>query len=119
MRKIFRPLLLVAFLGASWGAWAVGTGNELISRCGASVAYMDGRRDVDVYDMAYCQGMVSGVGDLLSAVGWACAPGGVNLGQVTRVVYKYLQEHPTELQERDTVLVSRALERAWPCPKKP
>jgi hypothetical protein len=111
--------LLVAFLGASWGAWAVGTGNELISRCGASVANLDGRRDVDVYDMAYCVGMVKGVSDELILNGWACMPSEVTIGQQIRVVHKYLQEHPTELQEIDTVLTHRALVRAWPCNRKP
>jgi len=118
MRKVLRPVLVVVLLGASWGAWAGGTGNELISRCGASVAKMDGRRDVDAYDLGYCMGLVRGVADFVVGE-FACPPADSNTGQWTRVVYKYLQEHPTELHERDTTLVLAALNRAWPCPKKP
>jgi hypothetical protein len=48
-----------------------------------------------------------------------CIPKGVTTEQGRRVVVKYLQEHPEELQNRGNVLTYLAFIKAFPCPVQP
>jgi hypothetical protein len=119
--KVFHTALALTLLGASWGAWAEindsHTGNGLITACKTAVAGMDTDRDSG-WIGGFCTGLISGVADSWDEFTF-CLPTHSTRGQYVRVVYKYLQEHPAELQERDSVLVLKALKAAWPCPKKP
>ena len=121
MVKVFHTALALTLLGASWGAWAEmndsHTGNGLITACKAAVAGMDTDRGMGV-EGGYCVGLVSGVADTFDRLSF-CLPGGGAYGQNVRVVHKYLQENPAELQKSDTILVAKALAAAWPCPKRP
>jgi hypothetical protein len=119
MRKVLRPVLALALLGASWGSWSAtpGTGNDLIRACRAEVNGMDTGRDSGWLG-GYCTGLVSGVADSLGGFRF-CRPEGSTYGQFTRIVYKYLQEHPENLQLPDSALVIRALAAGLPCPSKP
>jgi hypothetical protein len=47
-----------------------------------------------------------------------CTPNDVLLGQVIRVVVKYLTEHPEELRNDKLDLVKQALQASWPCTKQ-
>ena len=64
-----------------------------------------------------CMGAVHGVVDTAYFLGvdfGIDVPERSTLDQNVRVVVKYLQEHPEELHERDTVLIIRALRHAFP-----
>ena len=63
----------------------------------------------------YCTGLVYGISNASPHV---CPDEEVTTGQETRVVLKYLQDHPEELHLDNAVLVEKALEKAFPCPKK-
>ena len=66
---------------------------------------------------AACMGLIMGVAASFDEL--LCPPDNSIYGHYVRVVYKYLQEHPAELQPRDSVLVPKAMESALPCSKKP
>ena len=91
-------------------------GNWLLVSCQLTVRHMDdtsGHEDIYESDRnGVCSGLVEGVSDISPKV---CPPEHTSYGQEARVVVKYLQDHPEELNLRDTVLVERALERAFPC----
>lgn len=62
-------------------------------------------------------GFVIGVHDLGEGV-LHCSPSSINAGQAKDVVVAYLQEFPSLRHNAAQLLVTRALARAWPCPKK-
>jgi len=47
-----------------------------------------------------------------------CTPDNVTVGQMVRVVAKYLGGNPASLHEDKLLLVRRAFEDAWPCFKR-
>jgi hypothetical protein len=64
----------------------------------------------------YCMGVVAGLMMMMPAVGGiVCLPKGVTLGQGTKVLVKYMDDHPEELHNRTAELAARAFVKAWPC----
>jgi len=115
-------LLLAVFVLSASSKIAIGEtkldGNELLPACQATVDNMNDRtKSIDPFDAGYCMGLVHGVSFLGEAHGTSCDVG-VSLGQEVRVVVKYLNDHPAELDEDGAILVAEALHRAWPCPNK-
>ena len=83
-------------------------GNALLRLCAVALepnAAGDGRAGV-------CIGMVAAVSDLADDT---CFPRDRSTGPMIFVVMNYLSEHPEELDERDTTLILRALQDAFPC----
>jgi hypothetical protein len=46
-----------------------------------------------------------------------CTDGDVTMGQQIRVVVKYLEDHPEELNKLSAVLIEKSLSKAFPCKK--
>jgi hypothetical protein len=97
-----------------------GTGNELIKQCGYAVnEAIDGPHQ---WAAGYCMGLVMGVAQMQDSVFlvWPriSIPAGVTLGQEIRVVQKYLEDHPKDLQLNDCALIEWALYEAWPAPEE-
>jgi Rap1a immunity proteins len=44
-----------------------------------------------------------------------CVPPTATIGQMVRVVVKYIDQRPERLHEQFTVLAYEALKAAWPC----
>lgn len=115
----------VALVGAliSGGAVAAdGDGNQLIKHCTLAVKAVDGAKVDGYYDVGYCLGLTQGVrqtmkiqNEGLPAVHRTCFPEGITNGQGVRVVLKFLQDNPAELQEPAVSLVYRAYRLAYPC----
>ncbi len=93
-------------------------GTFLLRSCGSNVRLQDGDKNVDYQLAAYCSGAVHGVADVLDAFDLVSLPDGSSVGQLTRVVEKYLREHPEKLADRDTNLIAYALKEAFPAKKK-
>lgn len=47
-----------------------------------------------------------------------CVPESVELGQMIRIVLKYIRDNPAEANKYTAVLITRALGKAYPCPAK-
>lgn len=99
-----------------------GDGNQLIMQCGEAVKATDGAKLNDYYDAAYCLGLTEGVRKTMRLLNESlppqyqtCFPGGISNGQGMRIVLKYLQDHPAQLQEPATSLVFLAYKTAYPC----
>ena len=67
-----------------------------------------------------CTGYLAAIGDFhsLSGLSLFCAPKTVTTGQMQAVVTKYLRDNPAELHEPFVVLIVRASQKAFPCPRK-
>lgn len=91
-------------------------GNELLLSCQSVVDSMsDGSLKGNAYDRGFCVGLVEGIAYASSTV---CVPKGVTIGQEVRVVAKYLNDHPEQLNHDERILTDAALSNAFPCKKK-
>ena len=73
-------------------------------------------------DMGQCLGLVSGVWhthmmmvDEFDSRSAFCPTASISAGEMARVVNRYLQAHPAELDQWDTVLILRAFMTVYPC----
>ena len=106
-------------------------GNELLPKCAAVVSWLDkaGGATHDL-DVGYCSGFITAVLDvnelwklndsahsLKDDFKWhVCVPSeGIDIGQATRIVVKWLREHPQELHKPAGALVLAALQPVFPC----
>ena len=131
-----RPILAVVFLiGLSTNVALARPhdGNELLQDCNAAIAAIDHSetsKPSDALEVGLCLGRVGGVMDTMLV--WqiaddahkqepfwgSCIPADVSPTQAVRVVLKYLNDHPEELNRGDSTLVMSGLSKAFPCKKK-
>lgn len=94
----------------------INSGTTLLAYCTESAkADLDTGVSVNWYQAGFCSGYVNGVWNTSDKF---CDPKGITLGQVVRVVLKYLNDHPERLHEHEAELVVDALRAAWPCKRK-
>ena len=84
----------------------VGSANYIAAGCRDFIA----RRAVNAYAQGLCAGKVESV-----AIFAACAPPEATVGQMIRVVVRYIDERPARLHENFIVLAREAFQQAWPC----
>jgi len=70
-----------------------------------------------LYEAGYCDGLVQGVSYMRVLTDAVCFREGITPGQRIRVVIKYLNDHPAELDEEGAYLVAKAMHQAFPCPE--
>jgi hypothetical protein len=88
------------------------TGRGMLSRC------KEATEDQPPQRMGYLQGFCSGV--VLSTIVYSpgrlvCHPADADVTDGVRVLVKYMEENPQELQEDISLLSIKALHQAWPC----
>ncbi len=88
------------------------TGNELLGYC----------ENEGVYSQGLCDGFIDGAGDGFQSYALYigrrlpfCYPEGATVGQVRRVIVKYLEEHPQDLHYSAADSAFIALGDAFPC----
>jgi hypothetical protein len=119
--KILIAAGVLLYLPAS----AVADGNDLLKRCGAVIAFLDGvtiepAKNVDI---SFCLGFMQGISQtnllyqqILKGDAQFCLPaGGITNGQAARIVVKSLRDHPEDLHKGEFVLAVWALKDAFPC----
>jgi len=131
---MYRNVLILALILIFYPAFANGEvknggdGNELLIYCGAAIELaekIDDRIDaiiLDAYKGGFCHGIIRGVWDMhdiyaegLKSQKFFCVPKEVTLGQLARVVVKFLKDNPAILHENRTALIIMALKNAYPC----
>ncbi|WLG39850.1 Rap1a/Tai family immunity protein [Pseudomonas rhodesiae] len=101
-------------------------GNFLLSSCNATLRIMDGEKlssSTDQIGIGQCLGLVEGVrntlvylNDLVERDFKICWPeDGIPNGQAVRILVKYLNEHPADLSNDQTLLTMIAFKSAYPC----
>ena len=103
--------LIVAFEGSALQAQTnfVKTGNDLSLTCSHFLA-SDNR---STFNDGVCFGYIVGVTALVND----CEGQNVTYGQEIRVVLKYMDDHPEQLDQQSTAIIRRALLGAFPCGK--
>jgi hypothetical protein len=99
------------------------SGNVYLPHCRAFMTAVDGTcslptNKADLISEGQCMGVVSAMiaaGPLLGPENRSCPPEGVNIGQGTRVVIRFLDANPNLLHYDFRSLVMLALKTAWPC----
>ena len=105
-------------------------GQELLEYCNLAEKVDDRvvRVDEDILAKAsYCYGFIRGVAGANDAFSLIpsikavkhCAPENVTNGQLSRVVLKFLRQHPENLHSTGAALVLAALRNAYPCESQP
>jgi len=116
MKYLLAIVLLFSFSSArAWGYFE--SGSELLEKCEAYLSETGSATKGNV-----CAGYVEGIVDGHNTfVYWGeikpywCMPKHGTVGQVIRVVTKYLQEHPESLHLTAGGLTAIALTEAFPC----
>lgn len=103
-------------------------GNFLLEKCTATLRVIDGRKissSDDQLGMGQCIGLVEGVRNTLIYVNNEFSPDvkicwpekGISNGQAIRILVKYLNDHPANLNMEQTFLTIVAFKDAYPCKK--
>jgi hypothetical protein len=71
--------------------------------------------ELDAYWRGGCGREVLSVWDTAASLNLVCAPHGVALIEVVRVVVEYIHARPERMDERFTTLALEALHGTWPC----
>lgn len=111
----------VGFAANSKGA-SNKTGNDLLPSCSLAVDAMDNRNlnTMQLMESGNCLEYLAGFldGYTFGAVGGrpiACFPEDVIVGQVARIVVKWMKDHPEKLNDPAPVCVLAALFISFPC----
>lgn len=117
-------LALVLGLPQLAHAQSSGNGDKLLADCKKG---LPPRGEEGFQTGAHCLGVIQGMRDALTYWRWAnedgkrspngeaCIPEKASVFEVAQVVVNYLEAHPKERNERDTILILRALRFAYPC----
>lgn len=129
-----RIALAIGLVGALVGGNVVAAdakkndGNFILSKCNATIRVMDGEKltsKTDEFGIGQCFGLVEGVrntlvylNDFVESDLKICWPKeGIPNGQAIRILVKYLNEHPADLNDDQTFLTMMAFKNAYPCRK--
>ena len=121
--KVTLIKLILAFspLFFSMNVFAI-DGNELMSKCLDAQQVADNQRDLTyptAISTGFCLGFSQGVQNTLQFFpkeAGVCFPKeGITAGQSMRIILKYLQDNPSQLHQKDTVLAVIAFKKAYPC----
>ena len=128
MNKVVWIMTLSWMMGYSLPGFSQGIGTDLFRQCTQAVKAIDEVTDpstIDFGEAGQCLGMVEGFAGAAafyesksdSPVAICFPAEGLTIGQSVRMVDKYLQSHPEQLQEPSTVLIFGAFLEAYPCPQ--
>jgi Rap1a immunity proteins len=96
------------------------TGNALLDGCKDQLSGNPSTATMIVYKGGICTGAVKillDLGDSLDQSHRSCAPNNATMGQAMRVVIKYIEVHPENMNRSFTFLITEAMRQAWPCSK--
>jgi hypothetical protein len=120
-RGILRALaVVVGWMLPSMGLCDPFDGRYLLARCTDALYALDHgyhRTSADaVFNTAWCAGYMRGWVDGSVGIAPLCVPYEASSAeQITRIVVKYLREHPERLHEHPNFLMLSALHEAFPC----
>ena len=99
-------------------------GNNLLKQCSIAATITKDTTRGELREAMSCIGMLKGIVGLnrfyqikYKDEAFFCMPEGVTIKQAILIVLKYLKEHPEELHEEETFLVTLAFKNVYPCKK--
>ena len=122
MKKLIYSIILLCITYSVNASSDPSNGSTLLKRCQSAIDLTNKLpMDHDIYGSAYCFGFIQGFSEsntffsALKNTRFFCIPEQVTLLQKTRVVLKYLTDHPNKLHENESYLVYDALLEGFPC----
>jgi hypothetical protein len=121
---MFARLLLIALVASfqssnSYGGDGTGKTYELGCRLFASDTRVPTDK-IEAIKVGECRGAIDATFMLRRAldqsIRFCPPPRGVTLRQNAKIVVKYLDDHPEQMNDDFTLLVVRAFNQLWPCP---
>lgn len=97
------------------------SGNALLRHCTAALSNDGSTNMTDAFMRGRCFGVMAGILDTVAVYTELikpplfCPPAEGTIEQATRVVLKYLQDHPEELHNNGVQLSIAAFIKAFPC----
>jgi hypothetical protein len=101
--------------------WTSISGNDLLPDCEAELDNLDKKNAGGAFALAclrYLDGFVQGYQTGVLAAGAKdifCLPSGANLGQLVRIVVKWMKDNPAKLNQPASICVSHALVETFGC----
>ena len=97
-------------------------GNHLHEVCNEAIKLFDSSGKADVFKAGSCFGYIRATNDMYEIMAkdskrTICIPPEISGKQLTRIVVKYLREHPERLQNIASLLVFEAFQESFPCRK--
>ncbi len=114
MKKILLVIGLILMSGQS--VYATPTGNELVNQW-KEYQMSEAEQAYSSLKVGFYIGYVSGVSDTGNGR-WCFLPTGITTGQLCSVVGKWIEDHPERWTDRPFTIVTTALRKAFPLPKK-
>lgn len=120
-------VVVIAFLVLCCNSWAqepaMRSGNDYQKACRLFISLTGtGRLEKNNFaesaQIGQCIGAIMAVGYLGRSLDpriTFCIPTEATLAQLTKMVLKYMDDHPAELHEEFPLLVLKTFRRAWPC----
>ena len=95
-------------------------GNHLQEVCNEAIKLFDSTGNADVFTAGTCLGYLRATNDMYEIMAkdskrTICIPPEISGKQLTRIVVKYLREHPERLQDIASLLVFEAFKESFPC----
>jgi len=110
---VFAALAVCTPKDATRGEWLL-TSCQLAVKATEDSTPINKIAPLESFQVGYCDGLIHGIVGVSPRV---CAGKYVTQQQAIRVVLKYLQDHPEELDQKGTTLAEKALAKAFPCSK--
>lgn len=110
-KLIFIPVALMCVVSQ---ARAEDSGNSMIDACKEVLTQSAGSRG------AYCLGQMTMLGMIWPFIDKEfefCPPTNATPLQAVRIVVKYMDDHPSELDRRFSFIALHSLRTGWPCKK--
>jgi hypothetical protein len=117
-RSLLVPFVIILLSSHAYGG--DGTGNSYESGC--HLLASDTRMPIDEIEavkVGECSGAIDAIFMLRRALDQSirfCPPPRMALGQNVKIVVKYLDDHPEQMNDDFPLLVIRAFNQVWPCP---
>jgi hypothetical protein len=106
-----KVLLLAFLLIAPASLIAQSTGNDLVKICSEGDK-AEGSLD-NHFQAGVCAGFIMGASTMVDGL---CGTKNATNGQMIKIVRKYLDDHPEELNQSAPVLIEKSMKKAFPCP---
>jgi len=117
-RSLLIAFAVILLSSNAYGADGTGHTHEFGCRLLASETRLPSDK-IEAVKVGECSGAIDAVFMLRRALDHSirfCPPPRVAFGQNVKIVVKYLDDHPEQMNDDFTLLVVRAFNQVWPCP---
>ena len=96
-------------------------GNDLLQACRQTIEFSESDSKLNEFNAGSCWGYIRATNDMYQVMAQnakrtICISPQMSRKQLTRVVVKYLKEHPERLHNVAALLIYEAFQEAFPCP---